>query len=47
VDLRKEYRKKGLELVANPRYRWENVGQLFGEVIDNALYPEMLKKYTA
>ena len=47
VELRKEYRKKGLELVANPRYRWENVGQLFGEVIDNALYPEMLKKHTA
>jgi glycosyltransferase involved in cell wall biosynthesis len=43
VELRKEYRKKGLELVANPRYRWENVGQKFAEAMEEALYPEMLK----
>jgi glycosyltransferase involved in cell wall biosynthesis len=43
IELRKEYSKKGLELVSNPRYRWENIGQKFAEAMEEALYPEMLK----
>jgi D-inositol-3-phosphate glycosyltransferase len=42
-ELRKDYTKKGLELVSNPRYRWENIGTAFAEAVEGALYPEIVK----
>ena len=38
-ELRAQMREKGLALVAQPQYRWENVGVAFAEAIEAALYP--------
>jgi glycosyltransferase involved in cell wall biosynthesis len=33
-----EYRKHGFALVAQDRYRWDNIGAAFAEAVDEALY---------
>jgi len=39
-EQREAYREAGLKLVANPRYRWENIGVAFNEALERAvMYP--------